>query len=419
MAANAFMLIGDTDGVYRDLVERVVASWPADKRPPITTISFEDALKNEDWIKKARITWLLSDHHTNDQSLQADSQNKLAKHQLHQVIGMLDEHHKPSVVTRNETEDVIGSAYANGAVLAPSTASPLAICAVLRTLWNQHDTVRSLMLEIEILNAHNGGMATQFDKLDEELRMASQLQREFMPKDLPTMDGVDFRVLFRPASYVSGDIYDVVKLDDKHMGFFVADAVGHGVPAALLTVYIKRSLRTGHRKDDKGNKVSLIQPDESLQYLNRDMIKQQSGNIRFATALYGILDTETLQLTFSRAGHPYPMLLRKNGEIDWLKAEGGLLGIFPEEEFETSTVQLTKGDRIVLYSDGFELAFPPDKNDPNKSKRVANDNYMQEFEKLAAGSIDEAFDRFANKLDQQSGSLNQLDDLTALLIEVG
>ena len=75
-----------------------------------------------------------------------------------------------------------------------------------------------------------------FDKLDEELRLAARIQCEFLPQEFPTMAGVGFDVLYRPAGYVSGDTYDVQQIDDRLVAFYVADAVGHGVPAALLTM---------------------------------------------------------------------------------------------------------------------------------------------------------------------------------------
>jgi serine phosphatase RsbU (regulator of sigma subunit) len=214
--------------------------------------------------------------------------------------------------------------------------------------------------------------------------------------------------LFRPAGYVSGDIYDVERLDEEHVAFFIADAVGHGVPAALLTMYIKRSLQTKTISDDVPHRYQLVSPDKSLAQLNRDMCAQQSGKVRFATACYGVLNCKTLELYFARAGHPYPLLLGVDGSCEMLQADGALLGVFPDETFTMTRMQLTPGDRLLLYSDGFEVAFDPsDKLD-----------YTEQLKALARGPLDEAFAKLSTKLDHQVGSLHQTDDITALLLDV-
>jgi sigma-B regulation protein RsbU (phosphoserine phosphatase) len=233
---------------------------------------------------------------------------------------------------------------------------------------------------------------------------------------------VDFRVLFRPASYVSGDIYDVIRLDEKHIGFFIADAVGHGVPAALLTMYIKRSLVTKRIDPSNPRGYRLTSPSEALDKLNRDLVEQQSGQVRFATACYGVVNCETYEACIGRAGHPFPIVLRGDGRTETLEPEGGLLGVFEEQEFDEVCLKLGPGDRLLLYSDGFETAFPGE-NDAadravNKRRKLATQHYVQEFEDLRGGTVEEAIGRLESKLDAAAGSLNQRDDLTLICLSV-
>src|SRR5690349_4883166 len=84
-------------------------------------------------------------------------------------------------------------------------------------------------------------------RVDEEMRLAARLQQDFLPKEFPDAGPIQFHSLFRPAGYVSGDLYDVMRLDDEHIGFYMADAVGHGVPAALLAMFLKHALQTKDR----------------------------------------------------------------------------------------------------------------------------------------------------------------------------
>lgn len=238
------------------------------------------------------------------------------------------------------------------------------------------------------------------------MRLASQLQREFLPRELPELGGISFRAMFRPAGYVSGDIYDVQRVDEEHIAFFIADAVGHGVPAALLTMYIKSALHVKEVVPGSTSRYEIVSPDKVLQRLNVNMCRQEGGKVRFATACFGVINCETMKMTISRAGHPLPMLFRANDDFETVDPEGPLLGVFPEAEFQNVDVQLAPGDRMLLYSDGFELAF-------DKKQGI---EYEDRLKELAHGSMDQAIAGMSKLLDRQAGSLHQEDDLTLLLI---
>ena len=105
-----------------------------------------------------------------------------------------------------------------------------------------------------------------------QLQLASRLQRKFLPEQLPAIPGVDIDTAFCPAEYVSGDIYDVHRLDEDHVGIALADATGHGMPAALLTVYVKRALRGKEVHDDA---YEILAPDVVLRRLNDEIVDRQ------------------------------------------------------------------------------------------------------------------------------------------------
>jgi DNA-binding NarL/FixJ family response regulator len=106
-------------------------------------------------------------------------------------------------------------------------------------------------------------------QMDEQLRLAQRLQMDFLPRRMPEVSGARFAARLEAAAWVAGDFYDVFRLDERHVGFYVADAVGHGVPAALLTVFVKKSLKT---KRIEGHRYELIAPDEALRLLNVDLL---------------------------------------------------------------------------------------------------------------------------------------------------
>lgn len=293
-------------------------------------------------------------------------------------------------------------------------AAPQTLWATLTALLASAGTVHTLNREVKMLRVQSQGIAGQFDKIDEELRMALKIQREFLPKRLPDTGGLAFDVLWRPACYVGGDIYDVVRLDEDRVGVFIADAVGHGMPAALVTIFIKQSIRMREITPGIGPGYRILPPGEALATLNRAMIEFDAGNASLGTAAYGVIDTKTQRLTIARAGHPAPLLLRGDGQTQWLEPDGAMLGILPDEVFEEQTFDLNDGDRFLLYSDGFEVAFP---GCSGKGK-IANDHFTQEFEGLRRGSGQQALEYLQSRLDLQSGSLNQRDDLTVVCASV-
>jgi sigma-B regulation protein RsbU (phosphoserine phosphatase) len=286
----------------------------------------------------------------------------------------------------------------------------------LDSVQREMDALRS---ELNMLRRRDDTINQYLHRLDEELRLAARLQQDFLPKKLPQLGPVRFHTLFRPAGYVSGDLYDVMRLDERHVGFYIADAVGHGMPAALLTMFLKHALVT---KDiappadpsapGGGAKTyRLLEPGEALRRLNQTLLDQNLSAATFATALYGTIDVETLECRVAKAGHPTPMLLRHDGQVEALEADGCLLGIFPDEAFETQDLQLNPGDRIVLYTDGIEVCFADD-------RILDSARWRDELVRRRHLGGKQLLEDFAHHLDQESGSLDPSDDLTMMVVEV-
>jgi phosphoserine phosphatase RsbU/P len=187
--------------------------------------------------------------------------------------------------------------------------------------------------------------------------------------------------------------------------------VGHGVPAALMTMIIKQALTTKRIGGQHARGYQLLEPAETLAKLNQRLVEQEAGSACFATAVYAVLNIDTGAVRLARAGHPLPLLLRGDGGTETIDADGPMLGVFETDDFQQSEFTLHRDDRLVLYSDGFEMAFP----DPQKrGGSIATDRYLSEFEMLRTGSAREAMNKLAELLDTQAGSLNQRDDLTLL-----
>jgi len=286
----------------------------------------------------------------------------------------------------------------------------------LAILLERQEVINQMRRELKIAQRFQGGLRGEISRMHEELQLAALVQREFLPGDLPALHGIEFGAMWRPANYVSGDIYDIARLDEDHIGVFIADAVGHGVPAALMTMVIARALPT---KDVVGNAYRLVPPGEALRRLNHEMIRRQGETTRFATAVYALINCRSRTVRIAGAGHPAPLLFRGDDAPIELDTPGGLLGVFEDETFDAAEVELCAGDRLLLYSDGFEVAFPV-KNEHDFNPKMPTRRYMTEFAALAnLGSPEEMLRELTKRVDAQPGSLHQTDDLTLICIHAG
>jgi sigma-B regulation protein RsbU (phosphoserine phosphatase) len=232
----------------------------------------------------------------------------------------------------------------------PRPFAPEELLAQVRAflrLKDLHDRLTEKTAEVQRINKR---LQQAYQQIDEELELARRLQRSFLPQSLPEMPPARFAVCYRPCGRVGGDFYDVFRLDEDHLGFYVADAMGHGVPASLLTIFVKKGVRA---KEIFGQQYRLLPPDEVLQRLNRDLIDQALSEHPFITMVYALLNCRDRTLRFARAGHPYPLYVPHSGDVELWEVHGTLLGIF-DTEFATQSRQLWPGDKVVFYTDGVE-----------------------------------------------------------------
>ncbi len=219
--------------------------------------------------------------------------------------------------------------------------------ANLEELWARIEMAMSFSL----IMIKNPPQTQQHQQMEEQLKMAGTVQRNFLPQSLPATPQARFASVYQPAEWVSGDIYDAVRLDENHIAMYIADAVGHSMPAALLTMFLKHAAVL---RQTRGNQYTIFTPQQVLGHLNEQMLAQQLKGCLFATCCCGLLDSQKNTFTFARAGHPYPILLRRGCQPVLLESRGGLLGVFEGMEYEEQTIPVEPGDKILLYSDGAE-----------------------------------------------------------------
>lgn len=299
----------------------------------------------------------------------------------------------------------------HGVIFDRRDADPGVHAGALFALAERQSCVELLAREVAIAQRCQGGIRVEIDRIHDELNLAATIQRDLVSAPLPKVPGLDMGVVFRPVNFVSGDIYNVRRFSDAQVGFLIADAVGHGVPAALLTMVLTNALTT--QEPGRG----VLPPAEVLGRLNGSMCANLADSGRFVTAVYGVLDVQTGRVRMAGAGHPPPLLLG-HGEAGTVPAPGPLLGVFPDAQFEEVVVDLKPGQTLMLYTDGLEAAFDTPGHHARRpgNPRTRVESVLRLGDRQAAPSLSGVIDELSRIIDEQWGSLHQNDDITVLAL---
>ncbi|MBK80718.1 MAG: hypothetical protein CMQ43_07385 [Gammaproteobacteria bacterium] len=181
---------------------------------------------------------------------------------------------------------------------------------------------------------------------ERDLNRAEVIQRSLLPHRVPKLDDVTLHTLYRPGRNIGGDLFDIDVVDDRYLVLVIADAAGHGVSAALISLLFKNRLRA---TDDDGRP---LRPCEALSLLNDAMQHDKPAPGVFVTAAFCLFDMRTRTLLAGSAGHPPLICLRRDGRVELLPHTGPALGLYGEAEFGEHVLTLAPGDRVLLYTDG-------------------------------------------------------------------
>jgi serine phosphatase RsbU (regulator of sigma subunit) len=265
------------------------------------------------------------------------------------------------------------------------------------------DLIKTLRDKIEQLEAAQIEIAKK-ERLERELELARQVQQNMLPRIFPLLPGVAFYARNAPARAVGGDFYDVFVLDADRVGIVIADVSDKGMPAALFMA-LTRSLVRAEAPRERS-------PEIVLRRVHR-LLREVGEPTQFVTLFYGVLDLTARSLTYVRAGHDYPLLVR-GGALRLLDAPGTLLGFLEENEIflQEARVQLEHGDSIILYTDGMTDAL----NDAGKE--FGRDALQQIALAYSASPAQELGDALFDAVLQHQGAADAFDDMTLLIVQV-
>jgi sigma-B regulation protein RsbU (phosphoserine phosphatase) len=184
-------------------------------------------------------------------------------------------------------------------------------------------------------------------KIEEQLAIARDIQRTFLPDLVPNVPGYDIWGANISSGEVGGDYYDFIQIVENQMGIAIADVSGKGIPAALIMASFRASLIAEIR-----NNYAIRSICSKVNNLLCESLEPEN----FVTAIYGVLDVKNSIFTFANCGHNPAILLRQAGAVEELSEGGIIMGIRPNAVYEERPVYINPGDILFLYTDGVSEA---------------------------------------------------------------
>lgn len=245
--------------------------------------------------------------------------------------------------------------------------------------------------------------ALEKQKLEEELEFAREIQQNLLPSQIPVTNNFDIAAINLSSKQVGGDYYDIIKVDEGKYIIAIADVSGKGIPAALLMANMQAFLQVISKQNiDIATATGLI----------NDLITQNTFDGRFITFFWALLDDNERKLTYVNAGHNPPILVRDN-QIIRLSEGGIILGVMKTiMPYNSNTIQLESGDKIIMFTDGVSEAMNPHSQEFSEERleKIARDT-----SKLTS---QETMNRIREEIEEFVQGAPQSDDLTMMIIKV-
>jgi serine phosphatase RsbU (regulator of sigma subunit)/CBS domain-containing protein len=260
--------------------------------------------------------------------------------------------------------------------------------------------VRQRTLELERKNA---ALQERERLMQFHLTMAGRIQRQLLPPGPPEVPSLTFALAYHPLDLVSGDYYDFAVLPSGRLGILLADASGHGVPAAFVSVMAKTAFHAYAQ--------GIESPASLLRTMNEHLVDLMA-DAHFISMFYGVLDHQSRRLEYALGGHPRPLWYRRGkGQVHALDAEGPVLGLLGGVDFQERGVQLDRGDLVLIYSDGVTEC-------RNDLQEEFGPRRLEAVLAAHAGSAQDAVARLNAELALFRGTEPFHDDVTCIALSV-
>jgi phosphoserine phosphatase RsbU/P len=269
--------------------------------------------------------------------------------------------------------------------------------------------------QLELLN---GQLNELNGRMKRDLHAAARMQKSLLPNEVIEIPEVAIAWDYTPCEELAGDFLNYAKLDDHTLGLYVVDVCGHGAASALLAVAVGRVLSSVLsatsllvRLDPFTGKRAVTPPASVVGELNKRFPMESQGGLHF-TILYGLLDLRTNLFRYACGGHPQPVHLPRGQQALFAPGEGMAVGWVEDEVFEEFTLQLAKGDRLLLYSDGV-----PEAMDTNLDQ-LTNQRMLAELDSSRDRPIADQVAHLRTVVNDWCQPKGPLDDVSILLVEI-
>jgi len=252
--------------------------------------------------------------------------------------------------------------------------------------------------------------------LEREMDIAREIQRGFLPSELPRVDGWEIAAYFKAAREVAGDFYDAFLLPDGNLVCVVGDVCDKGVGAALFMTLFRSLIRATSTTDIfwRGDEADALTPSERLRHVvsftNNYIAETHAEASMFATVFIGILNLQDGVLTYVNCGNEPPLLLGKAGVVMALGPTGPAAGIIPNAGFCVKEISMEKNDLLLAFTDGIPDAL-------NLEKEVFGNERLLKLLKGVDISPAALLQSIEGQLSQFMGSASQFDDITLLAVK--
>jgi len=237
--------------------------------------------------------------------------------------------------------------------------------------------------------------------MQEELRLAKEIQCRLLPDGAPTVNGYEVAGRSRPVEAVGGDYYDLIEAE-RGLTVCLGDVSGKGLSAALLMANLQASVRT--------HTSLALTPADSLKNANRLLWGSTEAH-KFATLFLAELEPSSGTLTYSNAGHDPPVLISDGGRPTELSVGGLVLGFLEETRFEEGRIDMSPGDVLVIYSDGVTDALNPNGRAFGRARLVSTVEQARERSAEAIG------DALVAAVEEHADGAEQTDDITLVVLK--
>ena len=413
-AGNLVLL--DSNSVVSDTINRS-ADNDLNLHSHLTDRVLEQGLSA--WVSNQRRAGLISDTTNDDRWVTPSHQTQTIRSALavpilkgEELLGILSLHHaQPEHFGPEMVEQM------------QATSDQIALTLENARLYGKLDE------SYRFLNRSKQEIEAYSKALDDELEKGKQIQRDFLPDQIPQLPGWEIATYFAPAKQVSGDFYDVFLLPGNNLGIVIADVSDKGVGAALYMALIRSLIRvfSGHISlhgfsnfsVDNGLTQSAAAHSATADQLNalnavkltNDYIAHEHGKEgMFVTLFFGVLNPDTGVLAYINAGHEPLFMVNSAGAKQRLKPTGPAVGITPDMKFEIQQIQIEPGDILIGYTDGVTEALSP--NEEFFTKR----QLLSVLEQPADSGAD-LVKRLKTKVFNHIQNVAPSDDITMLAVQ--